>query len=121
MGDFLGRVMEVSQRDTQHLRQHKLIAAAPPPVHRPNAGWLRGQSKWTDWCRTSSRSRLSRARRTCHGSLSEVPPSGPNPREVDLPQLSPWTLACAHPPDAWRLSLGTVLYEKSKSLWFYVK
>ena len=43
--------------------------------------------------------------RTCHGSLSEVPPSGPNPREVDLPQLSPWTLACAHPPDAWRLSL----------------
>ena len=43
--------------------------------------------------------------RTCHGSLSEVPPSGPNTREVDLPQLSPWTLACAHPPDAWRLSL----------------
>jgi len=32
--------------------------------------------------------------RKCHGSLSEVPPSGPNPREVDLPQLSPWTLAC---------------------------
>eukprot|EP00964_Phaeocystis_antarctica_P111333 scaffold75689_cov30-Phaeocystis_antarctica.AAC.1 len=26
---------------------------------------------------------------------SEVPPSGPNTREVDLPQLSPWTLACA--------------------------
>ena len=29
-------------RDTQHLRQHQHIAAAPPPVHRPNAGWLRG-------------------------------------------------------------------------------
>ena len=50
-------------RDTQHLRQHKLIAAAPPPVHRPNAGWPRGQSKRTDWCRTSSRSRHLRARR----------------------------------------------------------
>ena len=36
---------------------------------------------------------------------SEVPPNGPNPREVSLPWLSPWTFACAHPPDAWRLSL----------------
>ena len=36
---------------------------------------------------------------------SEVPSNGPNPREVSLPKLSPWTFACAHPPDAWRLSL----------------
>ena len=39
--------------------------------------------------------------RTCHGSLSEVPPSGPNPREVDLPQLSPWTLACVRDTLKW--------------------
>ena len=45
------------------------------------------------------------SRRLDKANASEVPPSGPNPREVNLPQLSPWTLACAHPPDAWRLSL----------------
>ena len=32
-------------------------------------------------------------------------PTGPTHGRFDLPRLSPWTFACAHPPDAWRLSL----------------
>ena len=52
---------------------------------------------------------LSNSRRQWRFRACFVPqrcrPTGPTHGRFDLPRLSPWTFACAHPPDAWRLSL----------------
>ena len=52
---------------------------------------------------------LSNSRRQWRFRVCFVPqrcrPTGPTHGRFDLPRLSPWTFACAHPPDAWRLSL----------------
>ena len=51
---------------------------------------------------TSVRSRTSRK---AWKSLKGDRPAGPTHGRSDLLRLSPWTFACARPPDAWRLPL----------------
>ena len=57
------------------------------------------------WSPSAATSVLSRTSRKAWKSLKGDRPAGPTHGRSDLLRLSPWTFACARPPDAWRLPL----------------
>ena len=65
--------------------------------------WQRALS-WRAALRCRARS-LSRLHKRAWKSLKGDRPTGPTHGRLLLLRLSPWTFACARPPDAWRLPL----------------
>ena len=53
---------------------------------------------------------LSRRHKRAWKSLKGDRPTGPTHGRLLLLRLSPWTFACARPPDAWRLPLRLSLW-----------